>query len=128
LNSKEKALYHLSAVLASNLSVVLLEFAKSTSDAAGINAAEFFPKIIETTINNVYDSWKNDKILPLTGPFARGDSQAVMLHQKALKEAGLDNDIYKKLAEIAAKTAFDHGFIDQGQFEKMINSKSGEYK
>lgn len=126
IDTKQKALYHLSAVLASNISVILMQFAKSTSDAAGIDAKEFFPKIIETTINNVYESWQKGAEMPLTGPFARGDVNAVSLHQKALAEAGLDDEIYSKLADIAAKTALEHGFINKDQYSEMKKITNGE--
>jgi predicted short-subunit dehydrogenase-like oxidoreductase (DUF2520 family) len=125
ITEKEKALYHLSAVLASNISVIMLEFAKSTALSSGIDPKKFIPKIVETTIENVFESWNENSQIPLTGPFARGDVKAVKMHYEALKNAGLDADSYLEIAKIASKTAYENELIDERKYNELMKLHFG---
>ena len=126
ISKEEKALYHLTAVLASNMGAALLDLTKQTADAAGIDAGVFLPRIIETTINNVYRSWERNSELPLTGPVARADVKAVKLHAESMDAAGLSADSYLKLTQIAADAALRHGLIDAEQYAQIYTITNGD--
>lgn len=126
ITQEQKVLYHLSAVIASNTTIALLDLARDTATAANINYIKFIPKIIETTIQNVYNSWENNDKIPLTGPVARGDSEAIKIHLNALKFAGINPDTYLSLAKMTAHAAFNHKIINSEQLNNILQIQNGE--
>lgn len=120
ISKEEKALYHLTAVIASNLNIALLDLAFQAAKSANINPQEFLPKIMDTTIKNIFKSWEQNIELPLTGPVARGDSEAIKLHMKAMDKQNLDSKTYLLLSKLAANTAFRHNIISKNQLNSIL--------
>ncbi|ROL61995.1 DUF2520 domain-containing protein [Bacteroidetes/Chlorobi group bacterium ChocPot_Mid] len=85
-DDKQTALYHCSAVVASNFLNTLLSTAKEIAKLAGIPAEMFIPQIINTTIENNFSQIKNKKDFPLTGPYSRADLKTIKKHIKALQK------------------------------------------
>lgn len=126
ISQEQKALYHLTAVIASNTTIALLDFAHEIASVANIDYKNFIPKIMQTTLENVYNSWDNNEQIPLTGPVARGDAEAIKLHLKAMKNNGLDTRAYLALANLTATSAYNHKLINSEQLNEILNIKHGD--
>jgi len=44
------------------------------------------PPIVKTTLENNLHSLSDEKEMPMTGPFARGDFETIRLHLESLKK------------------------------------------
>lgn len=112
--SKNKALYHAAAVIASPHATALFDVAVETLVAAGLNrknARQALVPLLESTVRNLQTS---DTATALTGTFARGDIATVKRHLKALsgKEHQQTLKIYKLLGLHALELAETSG-LDQ---------------
>ncbi len=116
---QKKRLYHLSAVAASNLLLVNLEFAKKLCEEAGINPQKFLPPIVEKSVKNFLIYGLSDE-LPLTGPIARRDEEAIKMHIEALDNMPEFKKIYKNLALSALDLAKLVQKINEKQYNKML--------
>ncbi len=81
-----KALYHATAVSASNYLTASLKLSSLLADSIGINKSDFLIPIIERTVKNnlKYISHK-DSLLPITGPVVREDIEIIERHIQSMK-------------------------------------------
>lgn len=116
----DRSLYHASAVIASNYLNSVIQLAGLVAQKAGISAAEFLSKIIQTTIDNNLNSMQDGIGFPLTGPIARADTVTLKLHIESLKgnETLLKSYCYNGLA--LAGTAFEFELIDNYEYEEIV--------
>ncbi len=119
-------LYHVSAVLASNYLVTLLDLAASLWPELGATREEGLRALlplVHGTIENV------DRLgIPaaLTGPIARGDAGTVAHHLEVLRElAPHVVPVYKELALHTVSVALAKGTIDRDQARRLEKTLSG---
>jgi len=90
LNNKAKdlkALYHTTAVSASNYITTLIHLSKKMAEQIDLKTNELIPQIINTTVNNNLNALDDSGAGPaLTGPIARGDVHTIRLHLEAMEE------------------------------------------
>lgn len=97
VNSKEKELLHLSAVMASNYLVTLMDVALQVSGESNISQRTLMDALLPLMKSSLENLNKLSPSEALTGPIARGDIQTVQKHIKLLEnEVDLLN-MYKKL-------------------------------
>ena len=101
IESKNKLLYHLSAVFVCNLLTALMHTGEGIVNRIGIELTPFFP-IIETTLRNIE---KKGPLLSLTGPVVRGDAETVASHLEAIKGMEPQESVYKTLSLVALEMA-----------------------
>lgn len=105
-----KPLYHAAAVTACGHLIALLDMSVEMLTECGIGrrqALEMLLPLVNSTIKNLNSSGIEQA---LTGPFARGDSQTIATHLKALIEASGDyTGIYTALGRrsVAIKERYD---------------------
>ena len=81
----DKALYHASTAMASNLLVALLHQAeKALCDAIGLNPSQARDMLAPLGRHTLDNYFRNGAVAALTGPVARGDLQTVTRHLEAL--------------------------------------------
>ena len=100
IDGKNKALYHASAVFASNFTVALAHISDSMLKTVGIDDPDTILNIMENTIVNLKTS---GIIKALTGPVERGDTETIKRHIDHLSENNLNiyKAMSKELVEIA---------------------------
>lgn len=108
---KNKPLYHLSAVFASNFVNTAIYFAGETAKKAGIEPNIYFKRLIETTVENALKSLELGKKTPLTGPISRGDSEAIMRHISTLENISETQEAYKHFSSASLIMAEKEGLI-----------------
>ncbi len=117
-NKAEKALYHISAVFASNFLSTAVTGSELISSKASLPWNDFLPKIINTTIGN--NLKVTDKIrFPLTGPIARADLETIRLHVKTLKKYPSLLNIYCYLSLATLETAKINKLITKQKFGEI---------
>lgn len=116
LKPNTDALYHGSAVVASNFMNSLLSLAKEMATMAGIKPEDFQTRIIEETITNNYSEGMD---FPLTGPIARADISGIEKHIEALKSRPSALKTYCYLALATTETAKEKGFLSPVQYDKL---------
>lgn len=84
IDAERKALYHLAAVLASNVPITAINSAAEVANAAGIPAEMFLPPILRAVVESAVSSFQRGQPLVRTGPIARGDTETVARHLAAL--------------------------------------------
>jgi predicted short-subunit dehydrogenase-like oxidoreductase (DUF2520 family) len=109
--SKDKLLYHLSAVFVCNLLSALLYSGQGVMERAGIGLEPFYP-IIRATLKNIE---ARGPLLSLTGPVVRGDTGTVEAHLKAMRGMELPEKVYKSLSLVALQMAQERGVLNPGQ-------------
>jgi predicted short-subunit dehydrogenase-like oxidoreductase (DUF2520 family) len=115
---ENKALYHLSAVAASNFLSSVIQLSKHIAAEAGINADDFIPQIATQTLNNSINCL-NKKDFPLTGPYARGDHKAIEKHIQSLGDNQSLIDIYCYSAIATLELSFINKLVDNENYEKI---------
>ncbi|PKL78849.1 MAG: hypothetical protein CVV25_10090 [Ignavibacteriae bacterium HGW-Ignavibacteriae-4] len=115
---KKKALYHISAVAASNFMALSIDLAKELAEEAGIDASVFLPQILETTLQNNIKQLGSDTPA-ITGPVVRGDVETIKKHIEALGQT-INTVIYKNMCESLALLAFDKGLLSGEKFEQIM--------
>jgi predicted short-subunit dehydrogenase-like oxidoreductase (DUF2520 family) len=130
LPNDKKALYHCSAVVASNFLSSIITLSKNIAFDYGINPQDFLPGIINTTLENNINTISNPEVFPLTGPIARGDSEAIKMHINALKdkEYAMNAYIYFSLATL--ELALHYNFINEEKYitmRKELLNEIGNY-
>ena len=93
IDGKNKALYHASAVFASNFTVALAHISDSMLKHIGIDDTDTVLNIMENTIVNLKAS---GIIKSLTGPVERGDTETIERHMANL--SGQNLKIYEALS------------------------------
>jgi predicted short-subunit dehydrogenase-like oxidoreductase (DUF2520 family) len=89
INTKDKALYHAAAVMASGHVTALFDIATEMLMHCGLTkqrARAVFLPLLRSTLENLYT---NDPAQALTGTFARADSETVRKHLNALHSSKL---------------------------------------
>lgn len=122
LDSQQKSLYHAASVMACNYLVSLLEVSHQMLKEAGIDEAVIDEAVIdeavidEAGINSTENSSPLESLIrqtldnyfslgatqALTGPIARGDTDTIKTHIKALQQAP-DADLWKQLYSALGK-------------------------
>jgi len=117
----DKALYHASAVAASNYLNSVITLAGMLAEKAGISAIDFLPKIIQATVDNNFKSLNDGTCLPLTGPISRGDINALKLHIESLKndKSLLKSYCYEGLS--LAESAYKFNLLKQAEYDEIVN-------
>lgn len=118
-NEQQKALYHLSAVAASNFITSVMALASDVANLAGIDATKFFPPIVHQTIKNNLTSISEDKTPPLTGPVSRGDVVSVENHLLSLEKF---KELQKSYAYFSMATTIEakkSKFLTDNKFNDM---------
>ena len=125
---EKKALYHCSAIAASNFTNVALNFSKLLTIEAGIPAELFIPPIIKKTIENFFIQFENTYSdspdnpskkhgsFPLSGPIARGDAQAVKRHLDLLSFNASYKKIYAHLSLATAELTLLNGLLSDEKY------------
>lgn len=114
----KKALYHISAVAASNFMALSIDFAKEIAEDAGIDANEFLPQILETTLQNNIKQLGSETPA-ITGPVVRGEVETIASHIAALGES-INGVIYRNMCESLALMALDKGLLSGEKFEQIM--------
>jgi predicted short-subunit dehydrogenase-like oxidoreductase (DUF2520 family) len=114
----KKALYHISAVAASNFMALSIDLAKEIAEDANIDASLFLPQILETTLQNNLRQLGNENSA-ITGPVVRGEVETIKRHIEALGQS-INAVIYKNMCESLALTAFDKGLLTGEKFEQIM--------
>ncbi|MER3329194.1 MAG: DUF2520 domain-containing protein, partial [Candidatus Kapaibacterium sp.] len=114
----KKALYHISAVAASNFMALSIDLAKEIAEDSGIDANDFLPQILETTLqNNIRQIGSESPAI--TGPVVRGEVETIAKHIEALGQS-INAVIYKNMCESLALMAFDKGILSGEKFEQIM--------
>lgn len=133
IEPEAKTLYHAAAVMACNYFSALMDAALNLGQQAGIDPKilwQGLSPLVTATLNNI------DQTSPaaaLTGPIARGDSQTIQKHIRAIEPLGVNNpilDIYTSLGQQSVDLAQRKGSITPLQAEvvrALLNSANGEH-
>lgn len=116
---QNKAIYHATAVVASNFVTMLMEVAREFAEAAGIDN-QFLEPIIKRAVKNSLESLRKNEPPPLTGPIARADITTLELHRKSLENTPLW-ELYSILSRATAITAFRNDIITSDEYEVIKN-------
>ena len=111
IDSRNKALYHAAAVVASGHMVALFDIAVEMLGRCGLDqkkARRVLMPLVESTVKNLLSS---DPARALTGTFARGDLATVQRHLEALNANGLFDALraYKLLGRRSLELAKRNG-------------------
>jgi predicted short-subunit dehydrogenase-like oxidoreductase (DUF2520 family) len=115
IESKNKVLYHLSAVFVCNLLTALMHTGEGIVNRIGIELTPFFP-IIETTLKNIENK---GPLLSLTGPIVRGDAETVATHLKAIQGMEPQESVYRLLSTVALEMAGERKTLKPDEIEKL---------
>jgi predicted short-subunit dehydrogenase-like oxidoreductase (DUF2520 family) len=115
IESKNKVLYHLSAVFMCNLLTALMHTGEGIANRIGIDLMPFFP-IIETTLRNIE---KKGPLVSLTGPVVRGDAETVASHLEAIKGMEPQESVYRMLSLVALEMAKERKTLKPEEMEKL---------
>ena len=115
IESRNKVLYHLSAVFVCNLLTALMHTGEGIVNRIGIDLMPFFP-IIETTLRNIE---KKGPLLSLTGPVVRGDAETVASHLEAIKGMEPQESVYRMLSLVALEMAKERKTLKPEEMEKL---------
>ena len=120
IKTEAKALYHASAVVASNYLVSLMDLSLRLMAAAGItgkDALRVLSPLIDGTLGNIKKVGIPDA---LTGPISRGDSETVTDHLNEMERTTPDLiSLYKSLGQHTVQLALDKGTLSQEDAEKL---------
>jgi predicted short-subunit dehydrogenase-like oxidoreductase (DUF2520 family) len=113
-----KALYHATAVMASNFITALIATAHNAAQCAGIEAELFLPPILFTAAENAINSL-GQKEMPLTGPIVRGDDSTIRNHKAQLAAFPELDQAYTALSRITLGLAVQQGLIPKDKAESI---------
>jgi predicted short-subunit dehydrogenase-like oxidoreductase (DUF2520 family) len=94
--SKDRALYHATASIASNHLAALCQQVATLADLVGVPASAYW-KLMTTTLENVTEVGPSSA---LTGPASRGDWETIQAHLDALP--AIEHSLYLALSKRAA--------------------------
>lgn len=104
LDDAKRALYHASAVVASNFLNSLLLFAKKLIAQTNLSPDILVP-LIDQTLKNNLDNFQDTNYTPLTGPIIRSDFSTIEKHLDAMKSVPFIAKIYSEYCLASAWTA-----------------------
>jgi predicted short-subunit dehydrogenase-like oxidoreductase (DUF2520 family) len=97
LNTKDKALYHLSCVLVSNLTLSLIQIGCSYLEKFNLNEKETISALMPLITNNINNINRNGFTNSITGPIERGDISTVLKHMDVIPNE--HRDLYMNLSK-----------------------------
>lgn len=123
LDSRDKALYHAAAVMASGHTVALFDLSARMLARCGLSAKkarEVLLPLLRSTLENLTES---EPARALTGTFARGDSATVSNHLAALDEPELSEALaaYVLLGQHSLQLAKENG-ADPAAFREIARA------
>ena len=113
------AIYHASAVIASNYMNTIIALAEQTAKISGIKPEEFLPAILRTTLENNIKSLKQQAEMPLTGPIVRADFQTIEKHIKSLKHHKILLNEYCRIGLSTTELAYGNKQINTDTYLKL---------
>ena len=122
IESRNKLLYHLSAVFVCNLLTALMHTGEGIVNRISIDLMPFFP-IIETTLRNIE---KKGPLLSLTGPVVRGDAGTVASHLEAIKGMEPQESVYRMLSLVALEMAKERKTLkpeEMAELERVLKNR-----
>lgn len=125
-DKKRKALYHISAVAASNFTTAALALSRNLAESCDLPAIDIIEPILRQTVNNSMRAIKDNSPPPLTGPVGRADCDSILRHMEAL--AGNDAALraYIDFSAATAEMAKKYKIIDEDSYiaiKKALNKK-----
>lgn len=125
LSSKDKALYHASAVFASNFIVTLSSIAEAVLESMGLERTEaraLLAPLIQASCHNILHSSPEEA---LTGPAARGDLSTIERHISALSHHLPEYaTLYKELTGQALELAIRSGRLTRSDAARIKDTLS----
>lgn len=119
IDDKQKQAIHLSAVMASNYLVVLLNVAEDILKQNGVDQSiELLKPLIDQTLANIYKKGGSNS---LTGPISRGDSSSVKSHLNKLRELKSADQIYRVLGKKAIEIAISNNNLSKESADLLLN-------
>ena len=119
--SGDKAIYHASAVVASNYLVTLLDVASSLWEILGLSREEGLKALLPLVRGTIENLESVGLPNALTGPIARGDIGTVERHISSLREVARDElPVYKELARRAIPIAQAKGGLDAQAADRLL--------
>lgn len=121
IKTDEKALYHASAAIASNLLIALEDSAFQIMEDLGMkrkDVREAFLPLIKGTLDNLEELGTKKG---LTGPVLRGDIETVKKHLKVLRKFPEIENIYRNLSKRALEIVRETESLDQEKVREIEN-------
>ncbi|GAF77825.1 unnamed protein product, partial [marine sediment metagenome] len=119
--SGDKAIYHASAVVASNYIVTLLDVASGLWETLGLSREEGLKALLPLVRGTIENLESVGLPNALTGPIARGDVGTVERHLSALREVAPDVlPVYKELARRAIPIARAKGGLGEEAADRLL--------
>ncbi len=116
----DPTLYHVSAVLASNYLVTLLDLAAGLWPSFGATREEGLAALLPLVRGTIENVERLGIPAALTGPIARGDEGTVAHHLDALRQVAPHAvPVYKELALGAVRVALAKGTIDRAKAQRL---------
>jgi predicted short-subunit dehydrogenase-like oxidoreductase (DUF2520 family) len=116
----DKAIYHASAVIASNYLVTLLDVAAGLWESLGLSREEGLKALLPLVRGTIENLESIGLPNALTGPIARGDVGTVERHLCALREVAPDVlPVYKELARRAIPIAREKGGLGREAADRL---------
>ena len=123
LSAEDKALYHASAVIASNYLVTLASAAAGLWAKFGISPSQAITALLPLMKSTVANIEQVGLPYCLTGPIARGDAITVHRHLQALESLSPDLEAaYRELGKLTLPLAHVAGGLDQATIENLIKA------
>lgn len=120
LNARDRALYHASAVLASNALVALVAQAASLWERFGASRAEGLAALLPLAAGTVANLEAVGLPTALTGPVERGDTATVAAHLAALCTSDVETaTLYRDLSRTALDIAREKGGLTDQDVNAM---------
>ena len=122
IDKKNKSIYHVAGIFASNYLITLCDSALSCLKNAGITREDGF-KIILNLMKNTLDNleFAQSTKIALTGPISRGDLKVIKRHLQALSKTSL-TELYKVLG-LSTLTLANLSGSKRKAFAQMFSSK-----
>lgn len=121
LKAKDKPLYHIASVIASNFMVTNLSIISEILEKLGVKGKksyEIYKGIIDQTLNNV--KLQGD-INSITGPVDRNDKETLSKHKNVLRnELPEISDYYKEASKMVSKVAYKKGSLTKKEYGELI--------
>lgn len=123
-DEKTRAIYHASAVVASNFLNLILLFAKKLISETKLEPSVLLP-LVERTLANNKINFKDSTFTPLTGPIIRSDKLTLTKHIEGIKTLPQEfYEIYSTLVLAMSKIALVNKNISNNIFTTFENINS----
>lgn len=122
LHVDKKPLYHAGACAASNFLVATVGFGLELFEAAGINRKDSLRSLMPLIKGTVKNIEQLGIPSALTGPVARGDTDVIHGHLKAIPKERRDMvRLYSELGRYTVKVALEKGTLKEKTADKIIS-------